>query len=868
MNTTRMPSALPWYCMRILNVRPHKKPLHVSICWIFRLLLLVTLFSSTSMAQNVCREVTTNSTADLPNLELQVWVRSIKPNSDMEDFDNQVSFWNNQADLYGRVTIDGESFKLPKIDENDFPHWGEIEGKFSKVVNGPVATVTVDAWDSDNWAAGDDDVVDMSPEDDTNTLRLSIDLCSLAITGDVIDQGRIGTILTIPAGPDENAATTELLITLADNRPATINDLAITYFDLLQVVPLSSRLVVGKPMVAMLSVANNFNVTVDASVNVRIFGESELFNETVPLPSLAAGQVHNLMLFEDNPIVLFGGGTLNRIHAMATLIPNSPLPDTPSPDDCRLMNDGTGRMPWTVINTGRYDILWQRVTTLLDAGNGPDIDSFNRLVDLSQPFIRGTFPIVDVAGHRAGWPLTVPVSAAVDFIATLVSIFQIPADVLVPLALTLELNGVNYVTNHDRMIGVVHRDFFDRFFAGVWDNSVIDIFKNAGGLSLGEFAPMAVLVASEVPGDPPGVITDTATKIKGPNLIVAAHELGHTYGLSVDSSIKIWTCQISKFGNDLDAFFCGLDGGFEESKKPGMAAYGNPASGYWFGKNEDISDITAIVGPQCESTCFMGKGTTRPHETWDDFGSNHWIDKEDYDRLLERFTNTTGPDDSDNPGDGQTIFVGGMIALNGDVYLDDWYVTTGRPSSSFPRPQDERYAIEFLAATGEKLGSVGVPQAVRLIPGTSERIPVTFFSLHLPLPRGTYHIGIVDRSKRKTLIKRQLSPVAPEVTLSIPKINYVGTSSANVSFAWSALDDDGDTLKYNVLLSEDGQNWAAVAYKLPSKNFELKLNTLEPGRYASKVQAADGTNLGESDIKWFTVPRKRVQQADQKNQCN
>ena len=47
----------------------------------------------------------------------------IKPNTDLEDDDDFVPFYDNHADIYGFVTIDGETFDLPQISETDFPHW-------------------------------------------------------------------------------------------------------------------------------------------------------------------------------------------------------------------------------------------------------------------------------------------------------------------------------------------------------------------------------------------------------------------------------------------------------------------------------------------------------------------------------------------------------------------------------------------------------------------------------------------------------------------------------------------------------------------------------------------------------------------------
>jgi hypothetical protein len=35
---------------------------------------------------------------------------------------------DNRAYIYGTVTIDGEDFALPKINDDNFPHWGSKTG--------------------------------------------------------------------------------------------------------------------------------------------------------------------------------------------------------------------------------------------------------------------------------------------------------------------------------------------------------------------------------------------------------------------------------------------------------------------------------------------------------------------------------------------------------------------------------------------------------------------------------------------------------------------------------------------------------------------------------------------------------------------
>lgn len=46
----------------------------------------------------------------------------------MEGADDYIPFYDNRAHIYGTVTSDGEDFALPKINDDNFPHWGSKTG--------------------------------------------------------------------------------------------------------------------------------------------------------------------------------------------------------------------------------------------------------------------------------------------------------------------------------------------------------------------------------------------------------------------------------------------------------------------------------------------------------------------------------------------------------------------------------------------------------------------------------------------------------------------------------------------------------------------------------------------------------------------
>ena len=117
-----------------------------------------------------------------------VEIISIKPNTDLEGDDDFVPFYDNHADIYGFVTIDGQTFNLPMIEDDDTPHWeqqGSRSGVFEKQVTTSPIKITIDIWEGDSGITLGDDHVDINPTPGKHQLDIEFDLCSLTIRGDV-----------------------------------------------------------------------------------------------------------------------------------------------------------------------------------------------------------------------------------------------------------------------------------------------------------------------------------------------------------------------------------------------------------------------------------------------------------------------------------------------------------------------------------------------------------------------------------------------------------------------------------------------------------------------------------------------------------
>ena len=285
-------------------------------------------------------------TNEPPTQNVVVSILSVKPNSDMEGADDYIPFYDNRADIYGTVTIDGEDFALPKINDDNFPHWGEQNGRFVRHVAGGIIPIRVQVRESDS--ASSDDSVDVTPAANRDTLELDFDTCALRITGDV--SGSAQNVIQAKAGNDSDDATIRLRVEMEDGRAITSNDVALVNFDLIQVVPQVSRIVADKPIVGIVRVANNTPITLPVSVRLRVTGQNDVpvldVTESLGEP-LQPGEVRKKYLLESAPLKMQDIGRPYTMKAEARILHNydetSPDPNDPSPR-CRILTTQVARL--------------------------------------------------------------------------------------------------------------------------------------------------------------------------------------------------------------------------------------------------------------------------------------------------------------------------------------------------------------------------------------------------------------------------------------------------------------------------------------------------------------------------------------------
>ena len=354
-----------------------------------------------------------------------VRIIDVDPNTDLEGDDDFVPFYDNHADIYGFVTIDGgEPFPLPKIEDNDHPYWdfiGEHKGVFEKAVTTNPVPISIDIWESDSGATFSDDHVKINPEPGKHHLDILYDMCANTVSGDLTAsaQDRIES----DGGPGKDAASIRFTIGLKDGRPPTTDDLALMSLDLIQVVPETDRLVARKGTVAVVRIANNHPFDLTTNLRIRISGGGVSIDETFSIDVLA-GEVKKEYLFRDNPIAFPAASAAYPIAVIAEI--DDPGSGGLPSDDCRLRNDRIqSRIQWKVVTTDlNFSLLWAKVGLLLDVLNYAPDSHFNEIHELGSPFIGATYPLRDPNSDKS--PIDIPpppLTGATEWILAVLSGF-------------------------------------------------------------------------------------------------------------------------------------------------------------------------------------------------------------------------------------------------------------------------------------------------------------------------------------------------------------------------------------------------------------------------------------------------------------
>lgn len=754
-----------------------------------------------------------------PYRAVKVVIHGVRLNSDMEGGDSYVPFYNNRADVYGRVTIAEQTFILPELTDNNNPVWDPQDCTFiAEVTTNPVP-IRIELFEADHGITGSDDIVDINPHGNKQRLDFSFDTCSLLLSGDLTRPTQM------PIEASGSSGTIRFSVGTWDGAPDTVEDVGLVEIGLVQVIHYPSRLIAGKPTVIMARVANNGTTPIQTMLRVRIAGPGVNISDNFPI-QLAAGELKKIYFRQNNPILLPHSGITYDLNVTATI--DDPFSKGLPSNDCRRINDSVEKPDSIkVVATRTPTLMWARVGTGLDIGNYTPEAHFHEIVELGKAFIEATYPVAHFEWLISPFPISPPISTVYDWMTAILS-FLPYAKSLDPFALVFELNLISALSGTDsQILGVLpSHDWFSRY----------DGWEDIDGVSLGEFAPHAVIFQPRSGARP------------GPQMTLPAHELGHTFGLSVDARLKhSWVCD-----NDwpvVGSLPCGAVGGLDEYKHddPELKK-GNPASGFWVQQiGQPVSVTTLANQEQCDAHCFMGSSPVDSHLYWPT--RKRWIDRADYEHLIDRLM----LNDSffrHVEGRGTTLHVSGFIAWNDEMYVGPIVLCENAMPDHFGH--SGLYAVRFLDQRGRPIAESGIPINWNHA-DYSRPFPVTAFSIKVPFHLKADAIDFINRGTGKRLAKRRIRRSTGQVTILNPSTEIRVERGDFFKVIWEVKSSIGKKTQSVVLVSPDGNTWWPASGIIKNKSLKIDTSKLKPGSYFYKIAVLDGIDVLKSEIFQFNV---------------
>jgi hypothetical protein len=290
----------------------------------------------------------------------------------------------------------------------------------------------------------------------------------------------------------------------------------------------------------------------------------------------------------------------------------------------------------------------------------------------------------------------------------------------------------------------------------------------------------------------------TTARPNGPS--IAAHEIGHSYGLRI-------ACE------EYDA---NCDG---TPDRIGLRA----STGLWVEQR-----IPIHIPDERNVFCFMGAYNP---------DLEYWVDADDYFALMNPLTTTVALATAAPATTTLTILAVGTLYSTGTMTLDNWYIL---PEAELDALSPGPYSFEYKDPTGGTLNQVAFDLSFTLEGYTLTQAPFVFTIPYIP---GTAKILV--KQADLVLAEKIISANAPTVTVMFP--NGSEQLSGELTIEWLGNDADGDILSYVVLVSPDtGTTWEPIAGNLTATSYTWPLSQLPAGsQYLVKIVATDGINTGQ-----------------------
>ncbi len=442
-------------------------------------------------------------------------------NEDLDgDFEVFGLGWENEADLYPVVTINGERFVGPEATGQDEPSWNwSVTVLVPEDSPGPVE-IDIELWDDDpDLPTDSDDPVDLDQVPGDAVKNLSFDPCSQIVVEEDVLGGpghRAGTPFSFGPGDGEDHAQLTVKVETGELvAPPGFCDVAITGMDLLQVVDDATVAIAGRPAVMRVRMESTFDT--DISTTVVLFMDDLVVRTVRSFPvDIPACGVVDTILFTDGPVVITPGS--NHVFFGGKVDPAGEFdPGTDAPP-CMFTNNGTDDGEGVFGDKVVRNVRSLSVTFVrYGHGGGDHITTEEQEIeaDSTTMWVEGMFPV------------SLPIEVTVDP-------DRVTGTEQADLRSEIQSQSVAYMmTGQDRVVGLVLDGWID---AGGYAL----IPAGTPGVSLGKYAPHFVVA-----------------EINTDRLLVPTHELGHTFGLSEEPCEQIgieaiWECEDEY--NDAPAF--------------------------------------------------------------------------------------------------------------------------------------------------------------------------------------------------------------------------------------------------------------------------------------------------------------------------
>lgn len=202
----------------------------------------------------------------------------------------------------------------------------------------------------------------------------------------------------------------------------------------------------------------------------------------------------------------------------------------------------------------------------------------------------------------------------------------------------------------------------------------------------------------------------------------------------------------------------------------------------------------------------------------------------------------------------QTVFIStGIIYTDTTAALDPINVVTSNTTA--PSTTGTQYCLESRDSGGNPLASQCFDLSFTDYE-TGQPKGAAGFTIVSPYMNGTASIAL--RQGNIVLASRQVSPNAPQVTLSSPNGGESYPATGNLPITWTSGDMDGDPLSFAVLYSADGGSWTTISTGITETQYLANLAYL-PGSTNARIRilATDGVNTSSDDSDGpFTVGSK------------